>query len=136
MIVQSGNLVITCCGIPAKKLVRSGLADEFLASKPINFTHIGIDFRSQWNCLRRSDDNLFIGRRNNSRAMSGSARQFAANIRQKRRRNFSRNTGLLEEREKFAGQEFVNLASQFPCAVIDRNAQTAPAVDQDLAMHL
>jgi len=62
VVVQRGNFVITCCSIPAEKLVRSGLADELLAGKPINFAHIGIDLCSQWNCFRRSDHDFFIGR--------------------------------------------------------------------------
>src|SRR3982751_6262494 len=84
VVVQSGNLVIAGGGVPAQKLVRSGLADEFLAREPINCPHIAIDFGSQRNCLCQCDNNFFVSRRNNSRATTGPTRQFAAAVGQER----------------------------------------------------
>jgi hypothetical protein len=44
MVVQSGDFVIAGgCG-PLENLVRYGFANELLAGKPENFTHVGIGF--------------------------------------------------------------------------------------------
>src|SRR5437016_4842395 len=110
VIIERGNFVITGVRIPAKKLIWSGLANEFLAGKPINFLHVAVHFRAQRNRFSRRQDDFFTRRRNDSRTVSGSPGQFASSFWQKRRRSFSRNAGLLEESQEFARPKFINFA--------------------------
>src|SRR5262245_64892740 len=110
VIVQGGDFIIAGgCG-PLENLIRRGFANELLASEPEDFTHVGIGFRTQRNCLFRNEKNFFAVRRHNYRFLSGPTRQLAASVRQERRRDSAWNSGLLEEGEKVAGPEFVDFA--------------------------
>ena len=113
IVVQRGDLVIAGgCG-PLENLIRCSFANELLAGEPENFTHIGIGFGAQRNCSCRNEQNFFGVRRDNDRFLSGPTGQLATSLRQKGRRDSAWNAGLLEQREKIAGPEFVDF--EFPC---------------------
>src|SRR5580765_3634669 len=108
VIVERGDFVISGgCG-PLENLIRCGFANELLACEPENLTHIGIGFGAERNCLFRNEQNFFAVRRHNYRFLSDPTHQLAASVRQEGRRNSAWNSGLLEQREKVAGPEFVN----------------------------
>src|SRR2546423_3087912 len=113
-IVQRGDFVIASGRAPLENLIRCGFANELFAGEPENFTHVGIGFGPQRDYLRRNEQDFFAVQRYNDRFLSGATRQLAAGVRQEGRRDPAWNSGLLEQSEKVARPEFVNLALQLP----------------------
>src|SRR5437773_5164474 len=136
VIIQGGNFVIASNCSPPENLAWSGFANELFASKPINLSNVSIGLGLQRNRPRRSENNFFVIRGSDHGFPSSPTCQFTDALRQEWRRHFSRNTGLLEENEKFAWPEFVNFVFQLPRAIIDRHAQAAGGLDQHFAMHI